>query len=101
MCPATSISWIQLSANAGTYRDAVEFRNGVKIRLQELDEGQRIEVLALCSEEAGVQEVDSRGRRVWRTESSQTHASALARPAEVADFYSCGARQIPTLVGGM
>ncbi len=89
----------QLSANAGTYRDAVEFRNGVKIRLQELDEGQRIEVLALCSEKAGVQEVDSRGRRVWRTESSQTHASALAIPEEMADFYSDGGPQIPNLLG--
>ena len=47
-----TVTFRQLSANAGTYRDAVEFRNGVKIRLQELDEGQRIEVLALCSEKA-------------------------------------------------
>jgi hypothetical protein len=44
----------QLSANAATYRDAVEFNNGVTVRLQELEEGQSIEVLALSSEKAGV-----------------------------------------------
>jgi hypothetical protein len=44
----------QLSANAETYRDAVEFKNGVTVRLQELEEGQSVEVLALSSEKAGV-----------------------------------------------
>ena len=37
----------QLSADAATYRDAVEFRNGEKVRLQELEEGQSFTVLAL------------------------------------------------------
>src|SRR5262245_60286866 len=46
------VTFRQLSATARTYRDAVEFRNGVKVRLQELQEGQQIEVLALSSEEA-------------------------------------------------
>ena len=43
----------QLSANAGTYRDAVEFKNGVKVRLQDLEEGQSVEVLTLSSKKAG------------------------------------------------
>jgi len=44
----------QLSAEAQTYRDAVEFRNGVRVRLQELEDGQRVEVLTLSSEKADV-----------------------------------------------
>jgi hypothetical protein len=47
------VTFRQLSADATAYRDAVEFQNGVKIRLQELEEGQEAEVLALSSEEAG------------------------------------------------
>jgi len=39
----------QLSTNVATYRDAVEFANGSKVRLQELDEGLRIDVLSLSS----------------------------------------------------
>jgi hypothetical protein len=46
----------QLSANAGTYRDAIEFRNGVNVRLQELEEGSSVEVLALSSQKFGVRE---------------------------------------------
>jgi hypothetical protein len=49
------VAFRQLSANFGTYRDAVEFENGV-IRLQDLDDGQSVEVLALSGERAGVQE---------------------------------------------
>jgi hypothetical protein len=47
----------QLSLQADTYRDAIEFRNGVKIRIQELEEGQHVEVLSLSSER---QEVETR-----------------------------------------
>jgi len=56
-----TVTFRQLSANAGTYRDALEFRNGVRVRLQELNEGQQIEVLALSSDNVSVQEakVDS------------------------------------------
>jgi hypothetical protein len=50
------VTFRQLSANAGTYRDAVEFKNGIKLRIQDLEEGQRVEVLALSSEKASVQE---------------------------------------------
>ena len=53
---AEAVTFRQLSANAGTYRDAVEFRNGVKIGLQELVEGQQIEVLTLSSDKEGIQD---------------------------------------------
>ena len=46
----------QLSADAATFRDAVEFENGVKVRLQGLEEGQSIEIVALSSEDAGIRE---------------------------------------------
>ncbi len=47
-----AVTFRQLSTDAQTYRDAVEFRNGVKVRLQDLEEGQRVEVVALATEEA-------------------------------------------------
>jgi hypothetical protein len=46
------VTFRQLSANFATYRDAVEFASGVKVRLQELEEGQHVEVQALSSEQA-------------------------------------------------
>jgi hypothetical protein len=61
----------QLSADAATYRDAVEFANGAKVRLQELDEGQAVKVMALSSQEADtIDEVPRReevGSRAWVT----------------------------------
>ncbi len=51
-----AVTFRQLSANAATYRDAVEFKNGVKVRLQDLEEGQSVEVLVLSSERADVRE---------------------------------------------
>jgi hypothetical protein len=53
---AEAVTFRQLSAEAQTYRDAVEFKKGVRVRLQELEEGQCVEVLALSSENADVQE---------------------------------------------
>jgi hypothetical protein len=55
-CATEAVTFRQVSANAGTYRDAVEFKNGVKVRLQDLEEGQSVEVLALSSEETSVRE---------------------------------------------
>ena len=46
-----TVTFRQLSVNFAMYRDAVEFGNGVKVRLQELEEGQRVLVLALSSEQ--------------------------------------------------
>ena len=53
LCAVEAVTFRQLSASAGTYRDAVEFKNGVKVR-QDLEEGQNVEVLSLSSERAGV-----------------------------------------------
>jgi hypothetical protein len=44
-----AVTFRQLSANM-TYRDALEFENGVKLCLQELEEGQTVDVLALSSD---------------------------------------------------
>jgi hypothetical protein len=41
----------QVSAEAATYRDALEFKNSVKLLLQELPEGQNVQVMALSSDE--------------------------------------------------
>jgi hypothetical protein len=56
LCSSETVTFRQLSADAATYRDAVEFQNGVKVRLQELEAGQNVEVLELASREAPVQE---------------------------------------------
>jgi hypothetical protein len=56
LCTTEAVTFRQLSANAGTYRDAVEFKNGLKVRLQDLEEGQGVEVLALSSEKAAGRE---------------------------------------------
>jgi hypothetical protein len=58
LCTIETATFRQLSADAATYRDAVELKNGVKIRLQDLEEGQSVEVLALSSEQAGVRETE-------------------------------------------
>jgi hypothetical protein len=49
------VTFRQISANEYSYRDAVEFRNGLKVRLQELVPGQMLEVLALSGETAAVE----------------------------------------------
>jgi hypothetical protein len=51
---AEPVTFRQLSLEAQTYRDAIEFRNGVKLRLQDLEEGQRVEILTLSSEKTDV-----------------------------------------------
>jgi hypothetical protein len=45
-----TVTFRQLSVDIQTYRDAVEFENGVHVRLQDLEEGQRVDVLALSSD---------------------------------------------------
>jgi hypothetical protein len=45
------VTFKQISAAAHTYRDAVRFRNGREVRLQELREGLRVLVLDLSSAE--------------------------------------------------
>jgi hypothetical protein len=43
-----AVTFTQISADVNSYRDAVRFRNGYEIRLQELREGMRVEVLSLA-----------------------------------------------------
>jgi hypothetical protein len=46
------VTFVQLSAEAYQYRDAVRFRNGREVLLQCLRCGQYVEVLSLCSSES-------------------------------------------------
>jgi hypothetical protein len=45
------VTFVQLSAEAYEYRDAVRFGNGREVLLQRLRHGQRVEVLSLCSDD--------------------------------------------------
>jgi hypothetical protein len=45
VCSVEEVTFTQLTAAVNTYRDAMRFRNGREIRLQELREGQRVIVL--------------------------------------------------------
>jgi hypothetical protein len=45
-------TFVQLSADPYSYRDAVLFKNGREVLLQKLAEGQRVDVLSLASVEA-------------------------------------------------
>jgi hypothetical protein len=99
LCTTEAATFRQMSANAGTYRDAIEFKNGVKVRLQDLEEGQRIKVLALSSEKAGVREgVHSRRRPVWHTGSPDMHDGSFVIPEESGNFYSGGGPGISGLI---
>lgn len=55
------VTFVQLSADAYTYRDGIRFRNGKQVLLQEITEGVRFEVLSLAS---GQQETEEEPRRV-------------------------------------
>jgi hypothetical protein len=46
------VTFTELTATQYTYRDAIRFKNGHEILLQELGEGQRVKVLDLSSAEA-------------------------------------------------
>jgi len=50
--PVEEVTFTQITAANHSYRDAVRFRNGREIRLQELKEGQRVLVLDLSLAEA-------------------------------------------------
>jgi hypothetical protein len=47
--PAEEVTFTQLSAAANAYRDAIRFRDGRELLLQELAAGQRVRVLDLSS----------------------------------------------------
>src|SRR5262250_229738 len=50
------VTFTQLSATPYQFRDAVRFDNGTEIRLQDLNEGMRVDVLSLSSEDFQHQE---------------------------------------------
>jgi hypothetical protein len=45
------VTFVQVSAEAYQYRDAVRFKNGREVLLQWLRCGQRVDVLSLCSDD--------------------------------------------------
>ncbi|HET9529153.1 MAG TPA: hypothetical protein VFQ92_02290 [Blastocatellia bacterium] len=45
------VTFIQLSVEAYTHRDAIRFKNGREINLQRLQQNQRVDVLCLASKE--------------------------------------------------
>ena len=54
--PVEDVIFTQITAAAHSYRDAVRFRNGREIRLQELREGQRVRVVDLsCAEDLNLE----------------------------------------------
>jgi hypothetical protein len=64
------VTFVQVSAEAYEYRDAVRFRNGREVLLQRLRCGQRVKVLSLCcdcddSREAEHQEREEEYRRIF------------------------------------
>jgi hypothetical protein len=54
----------QLTAAANTYRDAVRFDNGVRVRLQELPEGLRVTVLSMGGQDVETPEFETEGEVV-------------------------------------
>jgi hypothetical protein len=45
------VEFVEISAEVNTYRDAVRFSNGRQLLLQQLREGQRVQVVSLGAEE--------------------------------------------------
>jgi len=54
------VTFVQLSAEAYEYRDAVRFRNGREVLLQRLKCGQRVKVLSLCCDDSRDEEYQRR-----------------------------------------
>jgi len=63
------VVFTQITAAANSYRDAVRFRNGREVRLQELREGQKVRVLDLSVAE----ELDLARLREERAEFTHRH----------------------------
>ena len=61
------VVFTQISAAVNSYRDAVRFRNGREVRLQELREGQRLKVLDLSmAEELDLEQLRTREEFAFR-----------------------------------
>ena len=65
--PVEEVTFVEQSAEAFSYRDAVRFSNGREILLQHLRCGQRVDVLSLSGveEEAEPQRREGENRRVF------------------------------------
>ena len=61
--PIQEVTFVQLSATPFQFRDAVRFSNGREIRLQELSEGMRVQVLKLSLPEDSSFEPDREERK--------------------------------------
>ena len=66
------VTFRQLSANDYAYRDAVEFRSGLKVRLQDLEIGQVFEVLSLSSAMAEAENANAGETALHLTRSLRT-----------------------------
>jgi hypothetical protein len=65
--PVEEVTFTQITAAANSYRDAVKFRNGREVRLQELREGQRVRVIDLSlAEELDLEAVRVREELAYR-----------------------------------
>ena len=65
--PVEEVTFTQITAVPNSYRDAVRFRNGREVRLQELREGQRVKVLDLSmAEELDIEQIQTREEFAYR-----------------------------------
>jgi len=65
--PVEEVVFTQITAAANSYRDAVRFRTGREVRLQELREGQRLQVIDLSmAEELDLEKVRAREEFAYR-----------------------------------
>jgi hypothetical protein len=61
------VTFTQISAAVNSYRDAIRFRNGREMRLQEMREGQRVRVLDLSlAEEFDLEQLRTREELAYR-----------------------------------
>jgi hypothetical protein len=61
------VTFVQLSATAYQYRDAVRFKNGQEILLQKLRCGQQVDVLCLSGTDSGREEEHQRLEEEYRS----------------------------------
>jgi len=97
LCAVEAVTFRQRSASAGTYRDAVEFKNGVKVR-QDLEEGQNVEVLSLSSERAGVWGGSFPTTPGLAHRIPDMDDNGVATPEELGNFYSDNGPGIRSLI---
>ena len=65
---AEEVTFVQVSAEAYRYRDAVRFKNGREVLLQRLRSRQRVDVLSLCTGDSREEEHQRREEEYRRRE---------------------------------